>query len=73
MQQDIFKEKMKALSKKVYVYDLNNKLLYEFESQKAAAINLNIARSVLQGYLKSGKAYKDLYIFKYSSPTTVNE
>ena len=25
MQQDIFRKKMKALSKKVYVYDLNNK------------------------------------------------
>jgi len=72
-QQDIFIKKMKALSKKVYVYDLNYKLLYEFESQKAASLNLSITRSVLQTDLKSGKVYKDLYFFKYTGPDTVSK
>lgn len=48
----------------VYVYNLENKLLYEFSNCQLASKKLNIIHSTLLNYIKSGKIYKNKYIFK---------
>jgi hypothetical protein len=55
-----------AVSKKVNIFDLNKKLICEFESAIASLKFLGISQSTLFRYLKSGKPIHDRYIVKYA-------
>jgi group I intron endonuclease len=51
----------------IFVYDLNNKLLGEFLSQREAAKYLKVSLSQVQRYLVNGKVLNNKYIIR-SSP-----
>ena len=59
--------KVPAHAMTVNVYSLDNLLVRSFISQVAAANWLEIPRSTLQVYLRSGKVWNNLYIFRKSS------
>lgn len=48
---------------RIYIYDTNRSLLYEFDSVSDSARKLEIPRTTISTYLDTQKVYKDLYIF----------
>jgi len=48
----------------VFVYDLENKLVAKFPSQREAARSLNVPQSTFRWYLKTGRVYKGKYTLR---------
>lgn len=48
---------------RIWVYDINQQLVNIFDNAKKTTLYLNIPRSTLSDYIKSGKLYKNKFYF----------
>lgn len=60
----IYKFEIKNL--KIFVYDINNKLINILVNKKEASKVYNIPKTTLHNYIKSGKLFKEKYYFRES-------
>ena len=51
----------------IYIYSLDGKLINSFSSQVAAAKWLGVTQATVSNYIKSGKVWNKLYVFRKSS------
>ena len=49
------------------IYDLDNNLIEKFNNNADLARHLNISRTTVGRYIKTGKVFKKLYYFKINN------